>query len=145
MKVKDNPWIILGTFFLALLGMVGLAAWHLLEGSSHTAEQPSVETQQQTATVASVVTCDFEKPLKHLTFIAHWYETYDELQKAYNALAERDTEIAVWGWSECMWEPEDDFAVCDLHVVAPLFVRANDAMDTLGHEVFHGACGSFHE
>lgn len=90
------------------------------------------------------VKCEFEKPLKHVTLINHWYMDWDELNADYLALAEPNDEEHVWGWSNCIWQPDDDAAWCDIYAVVPLFVQADMYMDTLGHEVLHGSCGGFH-
>lgn len=42
-------------------------------------------------------------------------------------------------------QPENNYAACDSHTVHPKFVVADMAMDTMGHELYHGSCGDFHE
>ena len=90
------------------------------------------------------VECEFEKPIKHVTLVNHWYTDWDELNADYIALADPNDEEHVWGWSNCSWQQEDDASWCDIYAVVPLFVQADMYMDTLGHEVLHGSCGGFH-
>ena len=89
--------------------------------------------------------CEFEEPLKHITLIMHWYDTHEELNADYILLAEPVEEEEIWGWSNCVWQPEDNWAACDIYVRKPDKVRADMDIDTLGHEVYHGACGDFHD
>ena len=91
------------------------------------------------------VQCDFEEPLKHLTLIMHWYDTNAEMYADYITLANRVEHEEIWGWSDCLWQPDDDFAACDIYVVKPDFVHADMNVDTMGHEVLHAACGNFHD
>ncbi len=91
------------------------------------------------------VVCEFEEPIGHLTLINHWYDTNEEMFAEYLLAEPEDPEEAIWGWSSCMWQPEDDWAGCDMHLVKPDFVSDDPYIDTIGHEVFHGACGRFHE
>jgi len=91
------------------------------------------------------VKCEFDPPLKHITVIMHWYDGWRELNLDYQLLAEPDSTGEVWGWSNCIWQPEDDFAACDVYAVLPEFVHADMAVDTLGHELLHGACRYFHD
>ena len=89
--------------------------------------------------------CEFDPPLKYLNLIMHWYDTNEEMFADYITLAEPNDREEIWGWSNCLWQPEDSWAVCDVYIVEPVFVYADMNIDTIGHEVFHGACGDFHE
>lgn len=91
------------------------------------------------------VKCEFDEPLKHISLIMHWYDTNEEMYADYILYADPAEEEAIWGWSQCVWQPDDDWAACDIYVVKPDFVHADMNIDTLGHEVLHGACGGFHD
>ena len=91
------------------------------------------------------VDCEFDPPLKHITLIMNWYDSYDELNFDYQTLVDQsDAPEEVWGWSTCIWQPDDNWAACDIYVVLPEFVHGDMNVDTLGHEVLHGACGAYH-
>jgi hypothetical protein len=108
--------------------------------------KPRIEYRSATLmSTREPVLCEFEKPLKHVTLVNHWYTDWDELNADYITLADPNGEEHVWGWSNCHWQQEDDAAWCDIYAVVPLFVDADMFMDTLGHEVLHGACGDFHK
>lgn len=89
--------------------------------------------------------CEFDPPIKHVTLINHWYTDWAELNADYLLLAKPNDEEEVWGWSNCVWQPEDDWAACDIYAVIPEFVDASMAVDTYGHEALHGACRDFHD
>ena len=89
--------------------------------------------------------CDFEEPLKHLTLIMHWYDTNAEMYADYIKTVDKVDHEELWGWSDCLWQPDDNFAACDIYVVKPDFVHADMNVDTIGHEVMHAACRSFHD
>ena len=91
------------------------------------------------------VKCEFDQPLKHLTLIMHWYDTNEEMYADYILLADPVEHTEIWGWSDCAWDEDDSAAWCDIYVVKPDFVHADMNIDTIGHEVLHGACGGFHE
>lgn len=92
-----------------------------------------------------LVECEFEEPLKYITTIIHWYDTNEEMYADYIALAEPNDHDEIWGWSDCAWDEEDNAAWCDIYAVKPTFVHADMYMDTLGHELLHGACRGFHD
>ena len=92
-----------------------------------------------------VVHCEFEPPLKHVTLIHHWYTDREELNVDYLTLAEPNDVDHVWGWSNCLHQPADNAAWCDVYAVIPEYVHADMSMDTLGHEALHGSCGNFHK
>ncbi len=73
----------------------------------------------------------------------HLYDDYEELNLDYQTYV-YDPVDEVWGWSDCEWQQEQNAAFCDIYTVRPEFVRG-DAMDTLGHEVWHAVAGDFHE
>ena len=91
------------------------------------------------------VVCEFDKPLKHVILINHWYDDWEALNRDYLLFVEPEFVEEVWGWSKCIWQPDDNWAACDIYAVVPEFIHADMAMDTLGHELLHGACGEFHE
>ncbi len=91
------------------------------------------------------VKCEFDEPLKYVTLINHWYDTNEEMYADYITLADPVEHDEIWGWSDCVWQPEDSWAACDVYVVKPEFVHADMYVDTIGHEVYHGACGNYHE
>ena len=91
------------------------------------------------------VACEFYEPLKHLTLIMHWYDSNEEMYADYITLADPVEREEIWGWSNCAWQPEDNWAACDVYVVKPDFVHADMNIDTIGHEILHGSCGDFHD
>lgn len=99
----------------------------------------------------SEVNCEFDPPLKHLTLIMHYYDTHEEMFEDYIVLNEElkpdenGEYKPIWGWSAWIWQPDDDWAAGDVYTVVPEYVRADTAMDTIGHETLHGSCGNFHE
>lgn len=97
------------------------------------------------ANVREKVHCEFDEPLKHLTLIMHWYDTSEEMYADYITLADPVEHEEIWGWSNCAWQPDDNWAACDVYVVKPDFVHADMNIDTIGHEILHGACGDYHE
>lgn len=93
------------------------------------------------------VACEFDEPLKYVNLIMHDYDSNEEMYLDYIVLmdnAEIDAEEEIWGWSNCIWQPEDNWAACDVYYVKPEFVHADMNIDTIGHEVTHGVCGDFH-
>ena len=92
------------------------------------------------------VQCEFEEPLKYVTFINHWYDTNEEMYVDYITLSgDPDPEEEIWGWSNCIWEPKESWAACDMYLVKPEFVHADMYIDTMGHEALHASCGDFHD
>ena len=94
--------------------------------------------------------CQFDPPLKHITLITHYYDNYGDLNDYYQEDQELDKATAkkIWGWSNCIWQPDDDWSACDLHLRVPQTVEdvAGDySIETSGHEFWHAACGMFHE
>lgn len=92
-----------------------------------------------------LVECEFEEPLKYVNLINHWYDSNEEMYADYILLAEPVEHEEIWGWSNCIWQPEDSWAACDVYLVKPDFVHADMNIDTFGHEVLHGACGDYHD
>jgi hypothetical protein len=79
--------------------------------------------------------------------VLHLYDDYPALNADYRKrMAERgeETNGDVWGWSDCEWVPDHNYAGCDIYTVRPTYVHAEMVFDTLGHEVWHGVAGSFH-
>lgn len=91
------------------------------------------------------VECEFDPPLKYINLIMHWYDTNEEMYADYILMADDPKHEDIWGWSSCIWQPDDSWAACDIFVVTPDFVHADMNVDTLGHEVLHGACGGYHD
>jgi hypothetical protein len=75
----------------------------------------------------------------------HWYSDREELNADFITLAAPNDFDQVWGWSNCVWQEEDDAAFCDVYAMQPTFVYSDMDIDTIGHEVFHAACRDFHE
>lgn len=75
--------------------------------------------------------------------VLHLYDDYAELNLDYQTLSDQKEE-EVWGWSDCEWQPEQNYAACDIYTIRPTYVHAEMAFDTLGHEVWHGVAGDFH-
>ena len=91
------------------------------------------------------VACEFEEPLKYINLIMHHYDTNEEMYADYILKADPVEHEKIWGWSSCVWQPEDSWAACDVFVVKADFVHADMNIDTLGHEVTHATCGDFHD
>lgn len=75
--------------------------------------------------------------------VLHLYDDYAELNLDYQTFSDQKEE-EVWGWSDCEWQPEQNYAACDIYTIRPTYVHAEMAFDTLGHEVWHGVAGDFH-
>lgn len=111
-----------------------------------------VEKEHRVTTAFKVVGSDMREPvkcefahLKYLTLQMHWYDDSATLNADYIAYAEPADEDEVWGWSNCDHDEENNSAWCDIYVVKPDYVHADMNIDTIGHEVLHGACGDFHD
>jgi len=70
------------------------------------------------------------------------YESLNEVWQTYEGITPGETQ---WGWSLCEHQIEHNYAACDIHTVRPEYVIGDPAMDTIGHEVWHGVAGEFHE
>ena len=131
---------------------VELKGYMLVAPSMHVAQ---VELKSRIHTYAIVgedmreeVECEFDEPLKYLNLIMHAYDTNPEMYADYIVLADNDDldlSEEIWGWSNCMWQPDDSWAACDVYYVKPDFVHADMNIDTIGHEVTHGICGDYHD
>jgi len=91
------------------------------------------------------VACEFDEPLKYINLIMHDYDSNEEMYADYILLAEPVEHEEIWGWSNCVWQPDDSWAACDVYYVRPDFVHADMNIDTIGHEVEHAMCGDFHD
>jgi hypothetical protein len=125
-----------------------LAALAFAVFTRNTGSEPRIEFG--TARIVAVegrelVECEFEEPLKYITTQIHWYGTNEEMFADYILLADPADHEEIWGWSDCAWDRENNSAWCDIYVVKPTFVHADMNIDTLGHELLHGACGGFHD
>ncbi len=107
------------------------------EPLGHFAEREKVKPEFEITTVVSVF---------------HIYEDYAPLNDAWTIWALEAypdnpewAEDDVWGWADCEWQPDMNYAACDIHTIRPTYVRADLAMDTIGHEVWHGVAGAFHD
>jgi hypothetical protein len=144
--IKKRTWVI--------LIVVSLLLWFVIAGIVNligkAADNYGTQRVEHYYTIVGEdmrepVRCEFEKPLKYVNLIVHWYDTNEEMFADYITLADDPSHDEIWGWSSCVWQPHDDWAACDIFVVKPDFVHADMNIDTLGHEVLHGACGGFHE
>jgi hypothetical protein len=128
------------------LCVMALAVWGLYTHSPDTTTSTHVYYKMEVvgSDMREKVACEFEKPIKHLTLINHWYDTNAEMYVDYILLAEPVEHEDIWGWSKCIHQPEDSAAWCDVYLVKPDFVHADMNIDTIGHEVLHGSCGDFH-
>ena len=129
-----------------VLIMIGMYLTGVLVGVEH---RQSVRTIHAYVVVGSdvreEVQCEFDEPLKYLNLIMHAYDTNEEMYADYITLADPVEHEAIWGWSNCVWQPDDRWAACDIYYVKPDFVHADMNIDTIGHEVTHALCGDFHE
>lgn len=144
-NISIRTWTVLLAF--SVLFWLGLGVWAFSGGGSNESTKepriilgPAVIQPERERAV-----CEFSEPLKYITLVMHWYDTNEEMYADYIALADPAEHEEIWGWSDCIWQPEDRWAACDVYVVKPDYVRADMNIDTLGHEIFHGACGDFHE
>jgi len=91
-----------------------------------------------------LVECEFDEPITVVVSVLHYYDNYHALNHDYNLTGA--TNGPVFAWSECEWQEDNNYSACDIYTVHPEFVVADEAMDSLGHEVYHGSCGSeFHD
>lgn len=88
------------------------------------------------------VECEFDRPIGIIVSVMHYYASYEDVNLVYKAAGGKEDDV--WGWSLCEWQPSKNYAACDIHTVLPEFVEG-DVMHTIGHEIWHGACGMFHE
>lgn len=88
------------------------------------------------------VECEFDEPITIVVSVLHYYDSYEELNHDYQVWGVGVGEV--WGWSTCEWQPENNYAACDIYTVHPVYIHADMAMDTIGHEVYHGSCGGYH-
>lgn len=91
------------------------------------------------------VKCEFEEPITVVVSVFHYYDNYEDLNRDYTEWYDVDPDEEIWGFSDCEWQPENNYSACDIYTVHPEFVVADMAMDTIGHEVYHGSCGDFHK
>jgi len=154
--ISDVIGFFVGVFFVLLTvlvlwsGMkwiwyVELKGYMLVAPSMHVAQLQSINTYTvQGEDLREEVACQFDEPLKYLTLIMHDYADNAEMYADYITLAEPVEHEEIWGWSNCVWQPEDNWAACDVYYVKPDFVHADMNIDTIGHEVVHGICGDYH-
>jgi len=90
-----------------------------------------------------LVKCEFDPPISIVVNVMHYYDDYDELNMDY--MTATGNLNPVWGYSQCEWQPLKNAAFCDVYTVHPEYVEDDKAMDTIGHETYHGSCGNFHE
>ena len=108
--------------------------------------ESTVITESEETLEIEEFACEFDPPLKHITLIMHYYTDYVTLNEEYLEL-NPDEEDEVWGWSDCIWQPKDDWAACDVYLKIPdTVVDVDDyAIETAGHENWHASCGYFHK
>jgi hypothetical protein len=69
--------------------------------------------------------------------VFHWQENHEMIQVLFD-------DPMISGASACEIQEDKNIAFCDHYVVMPKYVYGDPAMDTIGHEVLHGAFGSYH-
>lgn len=144
---KETQAVMVSSALLVAFAMLMAFFIGVSNGAKHTADEAVRKINAYTLVGSDVrekVMCQFAEPIKHVTLVMHWYDTNAELYADYIALADPVESTDVWGWSDCIWQPEDDFAACDVYVMKPDFVHADMNIDTIGHEVMHAACGDYH-
>ena len=138
-KLLSSLLVVLGIAFMFALA-VALMPYELAEPAE--IEEIPVEIGIAIAALEKVK-CEFGKPITIIVSVVHYYDDYDELNLDHMTFTGDDSEV--WGWSDCEWQPKHNYAACDLYTVLPRLVPDQAAFHTIGHEVFHGSCGSFHE
>ena len=151
----------------AVILLLSVAAWggigfivSVLTGSSEGEPEPAVQLSAMTIDANQIIQCEFDKPITNILSIVRWYDDYETLNDEYHEYMQEwytqedldemgyDPENEIWGWSNCEWQPENDIAFCDVYTVLPTVMIEGEMsaeFDTFGHEVFHGACGDFHD
>ena len=86
---------------------------------------------------------DPEFEITMVVSVFHLFDSYEELQHTYIIDGWGTNEVD--GWSDCEWQKKHNYAACDIFTVRPEYVRDDPAMDTIGHEVWHGVAGDYHE
>lgn len=88
---------------------------------------------------------DPEFEITTVVSVFHLFPNYAALNHTYHLDGRSDNGDDVWGWSNCEWQPDHNYAACDIYTVRPEYVLGDPAMATIGHEVWHGVAGSFHD
>jgi len=126
--------------------LIALMAFSFIGGAEaeyylHTKAQ-TLAIYELATTGTEEIKAEFESTIVLSVF--HLYDNYTELNKAYQDSGVSEGDVEVWGWSLCEWQPEHNYSGCDIYIVRPKFVD-DHAMNTIGHEVWHGVAGEFHE
>ena len=142
----DNDKL-LGSLVVVLGGVLMLA---LIASLLPTQFAEPAEIEVAAIQIEETIKCKFDKPITVVISVIHYYDDYDELNLDYLTMIEDNEDLIgdgkeVWGWSDCEHQPDVNYAACDIYAVYPELVRDLAAFHTIGHEVFHGSCGSFHE
>lgn len=146
--ITRQTWLAMTIAVLMMWGLIILAAfgaYHLFEEDLEPVQLAGLQLIAHD--VQERVECEFDKPITIVVSVFRWYESHEELNFDYKTLIQQGNEglaEEVWGWSNCEFQPDNDIAICDVYAVVPEFVHADMNMDTIGHEVLHGACGDFH-
>ena len=88
---------------------------------------------------------DPEFEITMVVSVFHLYNNYDSLNEVWQTYEGITPGEKQWGWSICEHQQEHNYAACDIYTVRPEYVIGDPAMDTIGHEVWHGVAGEFHE
>jgi len=129
---------------LLYFAWVGMKCMYYVDYKGYTLQPPSYEGvahMEYGLTVGAEAVIP-EYDITVVVSILHWYDDYEELNLDHVALAGDDEEV--WGWSNCEWQPENNVSLCDVYSVRPEYLLSAE-IETLGHEILHGAFGSFHE
>lgn len=100
-------------------------------------ERELIKPEEEITMVVSVFHFFENYEILNINWVEWWHENNPGRPNAYLP--------NVWGWSDCERQPEHNYAACDIYSIRPEYVRADMAMDTIGHEVYHGVVGEFHE
>ncbi len=144
--MKTSTWIWLYGQVCVLIGAAGMFLALTQPWTWDDTPQGKIHTYTVVGeNLREEVKCEFDEPLKYLNLIMHDYDSNEEMYADYILLADPVEHEEIWGWSNCIWQPDDSWAACDVYYVRPDFVHADMNIDTIGHEVTHGICGDFHD
>jgi len=141
-----------GIIYGHLCLLLGAATMYLLtyEGSTPHIEYGSAVLSNQIVGVpqGEPIDCQFDEPVSIVISVLHYYDNYEELNLDWQTYEVAEEDDEVWGFSDCEWQQEHNFAACDVYTVHPKYVddtEESPVFETIGHEVYHGACGDFHD
>jgi hypothetical protein len=139
-------WIMVYVLWAGLnwIWYVDIKGYALASPSMHVSQQPQLVLVGDD--IREQVACQFDEPLKYINLIMHYYDDPVELNLDWNTYGDPEEKgEEVWGWSDCVWQPEESWAACDIYVVKPSYVHADMNIDTAGHELTHATCGDYHD